>query len=305
MITEKIQNKTVVATKTESSNQLGYIFWYSVTSDIEVTRTELENLFQEIGIDKNWLPNKIRSCDAFRRATKEVQRKKVPTASSNVFLNYLVREVYSDKNIVQRNIVIETVDQSGKRLSYSPNATVMKLSKDNSDFTIWSENSYTRELAEEAKKRFIKYTEYYSAQQLRVMISKYLSSLAPTAVRPNGGVYFIPQSFHVQLKKLQLLCKKIKSEGVAIPLLDTADNKNLVLSKLENEMNETLERCRELLRSGTSKKQLYKDCIEEARKVAKTFQEYKNSLNLNLENLTDLLDEIRFAAVQLTQYQIG
>lgn len=200
-VNEKIRDKKVVVTKTESGSQLGYIFWYSVTSDVEVTRVELQQQFDTIGIDENWLPNKIRPSDAFRRATKEVQRKKVPTADPNKFQNFLVREVFSDNKMVQRNIVIETVDQSGKRLDYNSKATVMTLIKEDNNFTIWSDNDMARDLAHQAKTRFQKYIDYYSAQQLRVMINKYVSSLAPTAVRANGGVYFIPQSFAGDLKK--------------------------------------------------------------------------------------------------------
>jgi hypothetical protein len=300
-ITQKIQDKTVVATKQEGGNQLGYIFWYSVTSDVEVTRIELQQHFNNIGIDEAWLPNEIRPSDAFRRATKEVQRKKVPTSDPNIFQNFLIREVYSDNKVVQRNIVIETVDQSGKRLNYDSKATVMTLNKENNDFQISADNSTARELAMEAKQRFQKYIDYYSAQQLRVMISKYLSSLAPTSVRPNGGVYFIPQSYATELKKLQLLCRTLQSEGVAIPLHDTSDNKNLVLSKLENELKETLSRCKEMSRTDSLRKQSYKDSIEEARRVVKTFQEYKNHLSLDLNNLESMINDLRLTAVVLTQ----
>lgn len=300
-VKEKIQNKEVVATVDEGNNQLGYIFWYSITSEVEVTRIDLQQHFSKIDIDENWLPNEIRPSDAFRRATTEVQRKKVPTNDPNIFQNFLVREVYSDNKMVQRNIVIETVDQSGKRLDYNSKATVMTLLKDSNEFNISSENSRAYELAYEAKQRFSKYINYYSAQQLRVMVSKYLSSLAPTAVRPNGGVYFVPQSFATELKKLELLCEFLQSEGVSIPLHDTSDNKNLVLSKLKNELEETLKRCQEIANQDHLKKQLYKDCIEEARRVAKTFQAYKQNLSLDVDSLENMVNDLRITAVALTQ----
>ena len=159
-VNEKIKSKEVVATSSEGIEQLGYIFWYSVTSNVEVTRIELEQQFQTIGIDENWLPNPIRSSDAFRRATKEVQRKKVPTSDPNMFQNFLVREVYSDNKLIQRNIVIETVDHNGKRLDYDSNATVMQLNKEDNSFSIQSSNNTASELAEQAKQRFQKYIDY-------------------------------------------------------------------------------------------------------------------------------------------------
>ncbi|MFD2658543.1 DUF6744 family protein [Gracilibacillus thailandensis] len=300
-VNEKIKSKEVVATSSEGIEQLGYIFWYSVTSNVEVTRIELEQQFQTIGIDENWLPNPIRSSDAFRRATKEVQRKKVPTSDPNMFQNFLVREVYSDNKLIQRNIVIETVDHNGKRLDYDSNATVMQLNKEDNSFSIQSSNNTASELAEQAKQRFQKYIDYYSAQQLRVMINKYLSSLAPTPVRSNGGVYFIPQSFSKDLKKLQLLCEYLQSEGVSVPLQDTSENKNLVLSKLENEMKEVLNRCKELSDQENLKKQIYKDSIEEARRVANTYKAYKETLTIDVNNLEEMLNDLRISAVELTQ----
>lgn len=299
-VNEKIQSGQVVAAKGGES-QLGYIFWYSISSDVEVTRLELQQKFQSIGIDESWLPNEIRPSDAFRRATKEIQRKKIPTSDPNKLKNILVREVYSGFDMIQRNIVIEIVDRSGKRLEYDANGAKLSLIKKTNDFTITIINDEVREIAKEAKTKFIKYVDYYSAQQLRVMISRYLASLAPTAVRPNGGVYFVPQSFAIELKKLQSLCVSLNSEGVAIPLYDTSDNRNLVLTKLENEMKEVLDRCRELEKTDNLKKQFYQDSIEEARKLAKTYKEYKKLLSLDISKLENLLDDLRLSAIRLTQ----
>lgn len=98
-----------------------------------------------------------------------------------------------------------------------------------------------------------------------------------------------------------MLCKFLNSEGVSIPLQDTSENKNLVLSKLENELKETLARCQELTEQGNLKKQIYKDGIEEARRIAKTFQAYKESLSIDIGNLEGMLNDLRLSAVKLTQ----
>lgn len=301
-VKKKIEERNVVATTTTEGNSLlGFVFWYSVTSEAEVTRVELENQFKELDIDEAWLPNPIRPSDAFRRATKEIQRRKVQTSDPGKFQNFLVREVFSDNTAIQRNIVIETVDQSGKRLNYDAKAAVMTLTKDNNDFSISSEHNTARELANEAKQRFNKYIDYYSAQQIRIMINKYLSSLAPTPVRRNGGIYFIPKSFSKELNKLLLLCDFLQSEGVSIPLQDTSDNKNMVLSKLEYEIKDVLERCQELSTQDNLKKQLYKDGIEEARRIANIYKEYKENLSIDVEKLENMLNELRITAVNLTR----
>lgn len=302
-IKEKIMSGNVVATEHEDGNQLGNIFWYSITGEVEITRDSLHEKFNEIGIEENWLPNEIRPSDAFRRATRETQRKKVPTSNPNVYKNYLVREVYSGTDMIQRNIVVEIVDQSGKRLDYEPKATVMTLEKENNNFVIWVEDGeeYAGEMAKEAKNKFIKYVEYYSSQQLRVMVSKYLGSLAPTSVRSNGGVYFVPRNYSNDLKKLEILCGELNSEGVSIPMYDTSDNRNIVLTRLENELKDTLNRCKELNQTDDMKKAIYKDSIEESRKLVKTYQAYKEQLSLDTDSLENMISELRLTAVSLTR----
>ncbi|MEB6549669.1 hypothetical protein MXL46_11285 [Heyndrickxia sporothermodurans] len=165
---------------------LGHLMWFSVGKQL-VKRDDLLTTLTQSGLEESWMPNPIRSSDAFRRATKEIETKK-STATANVFENYLIREVFSDKDQIQRNIVVETVDQSGKRLDYDSQAGVITLNKKDDSLTFVTSNDMARELSEEAEKKFQVYKDYYSAQQLRVMVSKILQSLAPTPVRPNGGI---------------------------------------------------------------------------------------------------------------------
>ena len=89
---------------------------------------------------------------------------------------------------MQRNIVVESVNQAGKRLDYHSKVGVITLDKKNVSITFVSENETAKELCIEAEQKFNIFRDNYSAQQLRVMISKVLQSLAPTPVRPNGGI---------------------------------------------------------------------------------------------------------------------
>ena len=52
------------------------------------------------------MPNTIRPADAFRRATKEIETRQA-TANAGVFENFLIREVFANRDCVQRNIVVE------------------------------------------------------------------------------------------------------------------------------------------------------------------------------------------------------
>ncbi|RKJ37831.1 hypothetical protein D7X33_37660, partial [Butyricicoccus sp. 1XD8-22] len=124
-----IKTEDLIATTQTTQNVLGHLFWFSIGQQMNKVE-DLKMKLNNAGLGEEWMPNRIRSVDAFRRATREVQTKK-PTSNAKVFENYLVREVYSDHDFVQRNIVVETVDQSDKKLGYETQTGIMRLDKKN------------------------------------------------------------------------------------------------------------------------------------------------------------------------------
>ena len=100
-----------------------------------------------------------------------------------VFENYPIREVFADKYYLQRNIVVESVNQAGKRLDYNSKAGVITLDKKNEFITIVFENVTAKDLCMVAEQKFNIFKDNYSAQQLRLMVNKIFQSVAPTPVR--------------------------------------------------------------------------------------------------------------------------
>lgn len=301
MIDQALKNQSIVATQQTKEGTIGDLFWYSIGNQL-IQRDELEKIFNEVNIDHCWLPNPIRISDAFRRATREIQCKKVSTSDPKVFLNFLTREVYSDNDLIQRNIVIEKVDQSGKRLEYNSTATIILLDKKENVIKIMDEvgEEQAKILASEAKDRYYKYSKYYASQNLRVMVAKILGSLAPTQVRPNGGVYFVPKTYHQNLNKLTKLVNLLEnSEAYAIPLFDTKDNRGLVHKKLHEEMLSVLKDCDYLIKSENAPQSKIKEAIAEARRVADTFKTYQNVVSLDIEVLNENLYKLRDCAINL------
>lgn len=251
---------------------LGHLMCFSVGKQL-VKRDDLLTTLTQSGLEESWMPNPIRSSDAFRRATKEIETKK-STATANVFENYLIREVFSDKDQIQRNIVVETVDQTGKRLDYDSQAGVITPNKKDDSLTFVTSNDMARELSEEAEKKFKVYKDYYSAQQLRVMVGKILQSLAPTPVRPNGGIYFIPDSHTEGLNKLVKFTSSLEnSEGFKVPIVNTYDNQQMVNKKLSEHLENILSECRS---SEHLRKSQVKDLVNQANAVIKDYRSYKN-----------------------------
>jgi hypothetical protein len=108
-----LDNMTAVQNK-QQDGILGHLMWFSVGKQI-VKMDDLEIALVQSGLPVEWMSNAIRPADAFRRSTKEIETRK-STGRAGVFENFLIREVFSDKSYVQRNIVVETVDQAGNVL---------------------------------------------------------------------------------------------------------------------------------------------------------------------------------------------
>ncbi|MCM3711096.1 DUF6744 family protein [Sporosarcina luteola] len=283
-----LENMTAVQNENQEG-VLGHLAWFSVGKQLIKTADLKERLIQS-GMEEEWMPNAIRSADAFRRATKEIETRKA-TSQTGVFENYLIREVFSDKDYVQRNIVVESVNQAGKRLDYNSKAGVITLDKKNQSITFISETETAKELCLEAEQKFNIYRDNYSAQQLRVMVNKILQSLAPTPVRPHGGIYFVPDSHTEGLEKLVKFTSSLEnSEGFKIPVVNTFDNRNMVNAKLKEHLESILNDCKT---SGSLRKGQVKEIIENANSVISNYKNYKGIVQEEAVQLEQKIMRIR------------
>ncbi|MFD1926514.1 DUF6744 family protein [Sporosarcina siberiensis] len=274
---------------------LGHLMWFSVGKQL-VKMDDLEQGLVQSGLPVEWMPNAIRPADAFRRSTKEIETRK-STGHAGVFENFLIREVFSDKSHVQRNIVVEKVDQAGKRLDYNSKAGVITLDKQNSSLTFITENEIAKELCFEAERNFNIYKDHYSAQQVRVMVSKILQSLAPTPVRPNGGVYFVPDSHTEGLNQLVNFTSSLEnSEGFKIPVVNTFDNRQMVNTKLNDHLESVLQDCKS---SAGLKKGQVKEIIENAKSVIANYRNYKGIVTNEADTLENKIMTIRAAIAKM------
>lgn len=288
MVVKSVENMTAVKNINEN-DILGNLMWYSVGKQL-VNATELHTKLVQSGLEESWMPNQIRSVDAFRRATKEVETRKL-TDVANIYENYIIREVFADSDTVQRNIVVETVDQNGKRLDYNSEAAVITLDKTSGNISFVTTSEQTTEMCKDIENRYTVYKEHYSAQQVRVMVNKILQSLAPVPVRPNGGIYFIPNSHTEQLKKLVAFTGSLEnSEGFKIPVVDTFDNKQMVTHKLNDHLDDILNQCKS---SENLQKAQIKAIINDAKSVIQDYNNYKSIVSDDSNKLENKIELIR------------
>lgn len=290
----KLENLAAVQTP-ETSDVIGHLVWYSIGGHT-ISREELRQKLINAGLEEKYLPNEIRPSDAFRRATKEIEASK---KIKNGQINFLVREVYFDKKMIQRNIVVEEVDQQGKRLWYDPAAATLYLEKEINHFSYSATSAETEALAKEAERLFDIYRTTYPAQAVRVMVANIIKSMAATPVRPTGGVYFIPSSHTETLFKLVSFLNSLeKGEGFKVPLINTAENRGMVSRKLKEHIENLLSQCRSGMEGEVRKGEL-KVIIEDARRVIADYKEYKSMVTDDVAMLDGYVDSLKNHVAEL------
>lgn len=284
----KFKNLAVVKSGSENVKVIGHLTWYSI-STLLITRDELREKLSNCGLE-GFMPAPIRVPDAFRRATNTKYRHPL---QAGIHENYLFREVSSDSKQVQRNIVRETVDQKGRKLDYDGSAAVLVLDKGSDTVKISATCPVAERLAHDALTKFDIYKNHYGAQTIRSVIAAILKSMAPTPVRPSGGVYFVPAQYQEQLAAMVAFAKSLeRGEGQMVPMIDTSDMRTMVSQKLLEHLKDTLRACEEGEERQLTKGQV-KDLIDNAKSVANDFVQYREIVTGDLEEMERLVSALR------------
>jgi hypothetical protein len=293
----KIENLAAIKDN-ENSKIIGYLTWYSV-AEAYYNREELLLKLTNVGLE-GFMPRPINPADAFRRATKAIERR-VASDEPGIFFNFIVRNVASDNEIVQRNIVKETVDSKGKKLSYSEEEAVFIFNRKSEKIDVFQNNSndIINGLIEETERLFEIFKDHHDSQAVRVIALNILKSMSPTPVRPSGGVYFVPAKFE---KKLRSLCKFLSSfensEGIMMDVINKQENRDMIRNKLNEHLRNVLGNCHHTLRSDSMQKGQVKLMIEDAKRVINDYKEYINVIGSDMNSMDNHVELIR-QSVQL------
>ena len=293
-----INNVSAVA-GIEDSN-LGHIEFHTI-SECEITRENLERMLISHGFEK-YLPKEISPSDAFRRATTDIQKSKVESATPDLYLNYLVREVYSDRFEIIRKIVVETVDKAGKTLSYKPEEATIRYDK-KADTVEYKASSYiTEELIDEAITLFEKHKVTYNSRHIREMCFNILSELSPISVKPSGGVYFVPASYTRELKEFISLVNELgESEAYKIPLMRNNENADMVRKKLQDHIKSAIWEAADYLKNPGFDKSNANQKLALVKKVVTDFSEYQRVLQDELADMDDSLSLLKMQAQKIVE----
>lgn len=287
----------------EKKARLGDLFWYSVSEDIEVNRDELVKMFDDLGLDHDFLPNEIRPCDAFKRATSALQENRIQiTEDGTQFANLLIRDV-RPRGDVRRHLVQEIVDQQEKVLDYSEVASY-EFCKETEDISfdilrhpvvseILEEKIYnTKTLLEQL---YPKYCNEYGGRHIREVIKNILDSANPTAVRPSGALYFVPNFHSDTLFKLEKLLEFLADlnpertvECHTVEMYDAERHREMLAGKITNQMDEKVDELITKIGVTLQSSRGVKPAVAEVfyteyRRMLKYTGEYEKLLEHNLE----------------------
>lgn len=247
---------------------IGSILWFSITGSVtyangrretlpvRVTHDWLERQFEDLDLDKRFLPPKIKAVDAFRKATSEASRE-YPLAQDGMSALLMVREVDYDTEQVVRHVVKEIKDRRGKKLDYDPQLATLKFmrggrthkgKRPGGEAFKWAimrhvtgaERKTVEELIAEADARYKDLATNLHADAIRAVIRNYLTDLNAIAVKPSGGLYFVHMSRQKTVDALHELVKRI-GQGCTfhqLPLLDTVDQREMLTDAFQTEVED-------------------------------------------------------------------
>lgn len=275
-------------------NFLGHLCWYTIY-DVKVTRQEMINKFTEAGMPAKYLPNPISAVDAFRRATAELEENRLP--SHDRFVNYLVREVVCDKNVVVRHLIKEVVDAKNVRLEYSKVAEIIFRREDESikviDYGAGGKVANIESLYRE-------YRNCYNGQHIRRIVRTVLADMNPAAVRPSGGVYFVPLQYEEGLFALEKLVKLLHGEFFTMPVIDQEKSRDMLYQKFKEQVRANIKQMTEMLKTGASKNEMVK-IIDGSKKMFGQIKEYEELLNRDLNDLKAEVEILKGQIVSLLE----
>jgi len=271
---------TAVASLDEYRNRLadlpperfiGSILWFSIAGTVErtdgkrstvpvrITHDQLEQWFEELDLDKRYLPAQIKRVDAFRNASSQVRRE-FDEQGEGRSAELMVREVmYNDEQVV-RHIVKEQRDRRGQKLEYVPHMATLKFfrarrtsggrSQQGAQFK-WAilkgvsdtDRAHLEAMIAEIEEKFVDLSSNLHSQAIRGMVRKYVTDLNAIGVKPSGGVYFVHSSRQKTVDALQELVNRI-GQGCQfhqLPLVDTEEQRQMLTDAFQDEVQNDVE----------------------------------------------------------------
>lgn len=240
---------------------LGSLLWFTI-SQADVNLEKARKDLQALGLDDSLLRKGFRPVDAFRKATNEFAHKFAPSANQRA--EFLVRQVGQDSEQSHRHVVLERAEYAAgkkRRVEYETVAELVftRGTKKNGEYTGYRvqskrvgllvelephEEAWLNDHLDTLNPRFHHLMEHMDSHAVRSFVRDYIYSLQGILAKESGGLYFVRQQHSATLADLGKWVKSVGSSFHSLPLLNMADQRQMIMEALEDE---TVKECERLM----------------------------------------------------------
>lgn len=238
---------------------LGSLLWFTI-SQADVNLTQARTDLQALGLDDALLRKGFRPVDAFRKATNEIEHKFAP--ENNQRANFLVRQVGQDSGQSHRHVVLERAEYGTghkRRLAYDTVAEIVftRGTKKNGTYSGYQvqakrvgllvdlnpeEEAWLTHRLDNLLPRFHHLMEHMDSHAVRSFVRDYIYSLQGILAKESGGLYFVRQEHADTIANLGKWVQSVGSSFHSLPLLNMADQRQMIMQALEDETVKEVER---------------------------------------------------------------
>lgn len=217
---------------------LGHAAMFSV-HQMRTPHWTITDILKGLDLEK-YCPKAEAPSDTYRKVSNAMKASKQPIAGTDRYVNVLVRQVADDDREIHRQIVIEEVDERGKRLRYDAAISAF--------YSRSAQRTHTRRLpgyyeldpqvqqyADTVARNIV--TAYEQSKgtvdetAVRSVVNKVLQDHQAILLRPTGGVYFVASdpARDDAIEKLKKLAKAVPQvDFYALPLVNTDEQREMV-----------------------------------------------------------------------------
>ena len=285
MAIAKLELENLVASHNEKATRIGWLFWF-VVGENHTDKDLVLQAFANSGLPECYALPDIRPADAYRRATKSIEGKVQLANQDRVEL--LVRDVFRNTHEVVRNLVVESRNTQGRRLSYDPKAAMLRFDHDmrTIDSAVYSEEPFVDNAVEEFKQNYYLFLNTYSGSAKRRTAYSVLFDLTATALKESGGVYLVPRDNEELLFQLIAFLNALPGcRAYKMPVEDTAEARDMVRDLVTNKAEVLLGEIRANLKAEVVSEQNIQALLAKAKQMKKEVTTYQNILRDSIGTL--------------------
>ena len=240
---------------------LGALLYFSIS----MADVNLQNAHRDLaaaGLSTDGLRKNLRPVDAFRKATKQFEKKFKPI--NDVRSELMVRPVGEDGEQAYRHLILERASyQAGKKRrvfyekvgeitftrgvkkngEYSGHGVEVRRTTDNLSQPLTpEEDQWLTERLLTFEDKYNHLLNYMDSHAVRTFVREYIYSLDGTCVKESGGLYFVGQKHVDEINKLAEWVKSVHSEFHTLPLLNLMEQRDMIMNAFEEETIREVER---------------------------------------------------------------